>query len=80
MSTRRERAKGPAAALNKQLAEMEAERKRIAFERSIALWKSEMATDLAKLVFGGVVIGGIYQSDVDFRNIWQIDYKRGIKE
>jgi hypothetical protein len=94
MSTRRERAKEPSAKLNKQLAELEDRRKLEFFERNIYLWKSEMATDLAKLIFAGVVIGGIYQQQIDFKSLWQTGgfamfivslvvgyyyYKRGIK-
>ena len=94
MSTKRERAKEPYAKLNKQLAELEDRRKLEFFERNIYLWKSEMATDLAKLIFAGVVIGGIYQQQIDFKSLWQTGgfamfivslvvgyyyYKRGIK-
>ncbi|MBQ9304329.1 DUF6722 family protein [Butyrivibrio sp.] len=61
MSTRRERAKEPTARLNKQLEEMEYVRKQESIERSLYLWKSKFLTDLTKLVFAGVLIGGIFQ-------------------
>lgn len=61
MSTRRERAKAPAAQLNRQLDEMEYARKQNSIERSLYLWKSKFLTDLTKLVFAGVLIGGIFQ-------------------
>jgi len=61
MSTRRERAKEPTTKLNKQLAEMEYVRKQKSIERSLYLWKSKFLTDLTKLVFAGVLIGGIFQ-------------------
>ena len=61
MSTRRERAKAPVAQLNKQLDEMEYARKQNSIERSLYLWKSKFLTDLTKLVFAGVLIGGIFQ-------------------
>lgn len=55
MSTRRERAKAPATKLNKQLVAAEgatcaADKKR-QVERSLGLWRSELFTDMAKLIF-----------------------------
>ena len=61
MSTRRERAKEPTAALNKQLAEIAEVKRQKAIERNLYLWKSRFLTDLTKLVFAGVLIGGIFQ-------------------
>ena len=61
MSTRRERAKEPTAKQNKQLAELEFIRKQNSIERSLYLWKSKFLMDLTKLVFAGVLIGGIFQ-------------------
>ena len=65
MSTRRERAKAPSVQLNKQLlaAEESAQainRKR-EIERNLNLWKSELFTDMAKLVFAGVILGGVFE-------------------
>ena len=62
MSTRRERAKAPATKLNKQLVAAEeatcaADKKR-QVERSLGLWRSELFTDMAKLIFAGVILGG----------------------
>ena len=65
MSTRRERAKEPTERLNKQLAEIaEASRKsetKKEIEKNLSLWKSELFTDMAKLVFAGVILGGIFE-------------------
>jgi uncharacterized membrane protein YraQ (UPF0718 family) len=61
MSTRRERAKEPTTKQNKQLAELEFIRKQNSIERSLYLWKSKFLMDLTKLVFAGVLIGGIFQ-------------------
>ena len=61
MIKRREKAKEPTTKLNKQLAEMEYARKRKSIERGLNLWKSKFLTDLTKLVFAGVLIGGIFQ-------------------
>lgn len=61
MSTRRERAKEPIAKRNKLLAVMEESERQTSIEKSLYLWKSKFLTDLTKLVFAGVLIGGIFQ-------------------
>ena len=65
MSTRRERAKAPAAQLNQQLAASEkaaqCERLRKKKQKNLNRWISELCTDMAKLVFAGVIIGGIFE-------------------
>ena len=65
MSTRRERAKAPIVQQNKQLqssqeALMRAKR-RMEAERILNEWKSLLLTDLAKLVFAGVILGGVFE-------------------
>ena len=61
MSNRREKAKAPTVQLNKQLAAVE-ESARIFRENSKKnLRYAEVFTDLAKLVFGGVIIGGVFE-------------------
>ena len=65
MSTRRERAKALATKLNKQLVAAEeatcaADKKR-QVERSLGLWRSELFTDMAKLIFAGVILGGVFE-------------------
>ena len=55
MSTRRERAKAPAVKLSKQLAEVSEAR------RQEDLRYADIYTDLAKLVFGGIIIGGVFE-------------------
>ncbi len=61
MSTRRERAKAPNSQLNRQLADMVEARRQNSIKRSLYLWKIKFLTDLTKLVFAGVLIGGIFQ-------------------
>ena len=61
MSNRREKAKAPTVQLNKQLVAAE-ESARIFRENSKKnLRYAEVFTDLAKLVFGGVIIGGVFE-------------------
>jgi uncharacterized membrane protein YraQ (UPF0718 family) len=65
MSTRRERAKAPAAQLNQQLAVAEkvaqCERLRKEKQKNLNRWAGELFTDMAKLVFAGVIIGGVFE-------------------
>ena len=65
MSTRRERAKAPSVQLNKQLLAAEESAQAISrkreIERNLNLWKSELFTDMAKLVFAGVILGGVFE-------------------
>ena len=61
MTTRRERAKAPNVQLNKQLQAMQQAEQVKRQERDLNLWKSEVLTDLAKLIFAGVIIGGIFE-------------------
>ena len=61
MSTRRERTKQSNVQQNRQLKEIEAARIRDIKERNLNLWKSRFLMDLTKLVFAGVLIGGIFQ-------------------
>ena len=65
MSTRRERAKAPTAQLNGQLqfAQEAAQRKALREERKkkVNQWASELCTDMAKLVFAGVILGGVFE-------------------
>ena len=65
MSKRRERAKAPAVKLSKQLAAAEetirATDKKLQIETNLSFWKSELFTDMAKLVFAGVILGGVFE-------------------
>ena len=61
MTTRRERAKAPVSQLNKQLADAEITARIFRENRKKNLRYAEVFTDLAKLVFGGVIIGGIFE-------------------
>ena len=94
MSTRRERAKVPTARLNKQLKEMDGARKIHSENQKRNLRYADIFTDLAKLVFGGVIIGGIFENmnypillysigfGVFLILIWigNLYYNKGIKE
>ena len=65
MSTRRERAKAPTAQLNSQLqfAQEAAQKEALREERKkkVNQWASELFTDMAKLVFAGVILGGVFE-------------------
>ena len=61
MSTRRERAKEPLRQQNKQLTEtQDAERLRQEIGRKNHT--AEIYIDIAKLIFGGVIIGGLFEA------------------
>jgi hypothetical protein len=61
MSTRRERAKVPTTQLNKQLSVAEESARTFRENSKKNLRYAEVFTDLAKLVFGGVIIVGIFE-------------------
>lgn len=61
MSTRRERSKTQTNQLNKQLAEAEDAAKLYRENCKKNLRYAEVFTDLAKLVFGGIIIGGVFE-------------------
>lgn len=65
MSTRRERAKESQKQLNKQLTEIEeaAQKDLLRRERTknVNRWASGLFTDMAKLTFAGVIIGGVFE-------------------
>lgn len=65
MSTRRERAKLPNVRLKKQLSlteeQVQCANKKKEIERNLNLWKSELFTDMAKLIFASVILGGVFE-------------------
>ena len=65
MSTRRERAKAPAAQLNRQLQFAQEAAQKVALreerKKKVNQWASELFTDMAKLVFAGVILGGVFE-------------------
>ena len=61
MSTRRERAKQPIAQLNRQLSERETYAKLQTEKRKKSLRKADICTDLSKLVFASVILGGLFE-------------------
>ena len=94
MSTRRERAKEPAVRLNKQLEEMDALKKIHSENQKKNLRYADIFTNRANLVFGGIIIGGVFENmehpiylyligfSVFFILIWlgNVYYNKGIKE
>ena len=68
MTTRREKAKAQKPQLNKQLEAIEAvEQKQ---EQSIAFEAGKFCLDIAKLVFGGVILAGIMQQGIEFNSLF----------
>lgn len=61
MSKRREQSKAQTSQLNKQLAEAEEAAKFYRENCKKNLRYAEVFTDLAKLVFGGIIIGGVFE-------------------
>ncbi len=69
MTTRRERAKSQKPQINKQLEAM-VEDEKPKNERSIAFEAGKFCLDIAKLVFGGIILAGIMQQDIDFNPLF----------
>ena len=94
MSKRRERAKESTTRLNKQLAEMDVAKKIHSENQKKNLCYADIFTNLANLVFGGIIIGGVFENmehplylylmgfSVFFILIWigNVYYNKGIKE
>ena len=70
MSTRRERAKVPTVMLNKQLESRQAEESVRKEDHSIAFEAGKFCLDIAKLVFGGVILAGIMQQGIEFNSLF----------
>lgn len=68
MTTRRERAKEPTARLNRQLSEVEEARKSLAIRGRKQLHTAEIYFDIAKLIFGGMIIGNV----IEAKDNWQV--------
>ena len=69
MTTRREKAKPQKPQLNKQLEAMQAEPK-VKDNQSIAFEAGKFCLDIAKLVFGGVILAGIMQQGIEFNSLF----------
>jgi hypothetical protein len=94
MSTRREKAKETKAQLNKQLVAGEKVLKLARERQKKDLRYADIFTNLANLVFGGIIIGGVFENmehpiylyligfSVFFILIWlgNVYYNKGIKE
>ncbi|MBP3845970.1 MAG: hypothetical protein J6E48_12655 [Prevotella sp.] len=61
MNARKQKARQQRATLNNQLEAAEMTIKHKEKVKMLNAWKSDMLTDLAKLVFAGVIIGGIFE-------------------
>ena len=68
MSTRRERAKKPAVRLNKQLSEDKEARISFVIRSRKHLHTAEIYFDIAKLIFGGMIIGSV----IEAKDNWQV--------
>ena len=94
MSARRERAKEPTAKLNKHLAEMDVLKRIHSENKKKNLRYADIFTNLANLVFGGIIIGGVFENmehpvylyligfSVFFILIWlgNVYFNKGVKE
>ena len=61
MNARRDKQKRQQPQLNSQLEAIDAIKEKRWRECQLDKWKSEVLTDLAKLIFAGVIIGGIFE-------------------
>ena len=70
MTTRREKSKPQKPQLNKQLEAVQAEEPKVKEDQSIALEAGKFCLDIAKLVFGGVILAGIMQQGIEFNSLF----------
>ena len=71
MTTRREKSKPQKPQLNKQLEAAQTEQKPVGKEdHSIAFEAGKFCLDIAKLVFGGVILAGIMQQGIEFNSLF----------
>ena len=68
MTTRREKSKPQKPQLNKQLEATQTENPKE--DQSIALEAGKFCLDIAKLVFGGVILAGIMQQGIEFNSLF----------
>lgn len=69
MTSRREKSKPQKPQLNKQLEAIETEQKP-KDNQSVALEAGKFCLDIAKLVFGGVILAGIMQQGIEFNSLF----------
>ena len=67
MTTRREKSKPQKPQINKQLEAANTDQKQ---EQSIAFEAGKFCLDIAKLVFGGVILAGIMQQGIEFNSLF----------
>ena len=71
MTTRREKSKPQKPQLNNQLETAQTEQKPVGTEdHSIAFEAGKFCLDIAKLVFGGVILAGIMQQGIEFNSLF----------
>ena len=68
MTTRREKSKPQKPQLNKKLEAMQTDTSKE--DQSIALEAGKFCLDIAKLVFGGVILAGIMQQGIEFNSLF----------
>lgn len=68
MTTRREKSKPQKPQTNKQLEAASAEEQKQ--DQSIALEAGKFCLDIAKLMFGGVILAGIIQQGIEFNSLF----------
>ena len=69
MTARREKAKSQRLQINKQL-EQTVEGQKPKDNQGIALEAGKFCLDIAKLVFGGVILAGIMQQGIEFNSLF----------
>lgn len=68
MTTRRDKSKPQKPVLNKQLEAAEEQKPRV--NQGIAFEAGKFCLDIAKLVFGGVILAGIMQQGIEFNSLF----------
>lgn len=68
MTTRRDKSKPQKPVLNKQLEAAEEQNPRV--NQGIAFEAGKFCLDIAKLVFGGVILAGIMQQGIEFNSLF----------
>ena len=70
MTTRREKSKPQKPQQKNQLEAVQAEELKVREDQSIAFEAGKFCLDIAKLVFGGVILAGIMQQGIEFNSLF----------
>jgi hypothetical protein len=70
MTTRREKSKPQKPQINKQLEAAQTEKPERREDHNIAFEAGKFCLDIAKLVFGGVILAGIMQQGIEFNSLF----------